>query len=86
MITTEDVMPEPRIPTAEFPTLLGTIEGYGRNDEERADAIGVDAPKTVERLRRRLPAAMYPFTLGPKAPELLRVLLADVERRWRRDV
>ena len=77
----EVTMTEPRIPTAEFPTLLGTIEGYGRNDEERADAIGVDAPKTVERLRRRLPAAMYPFTKGPKAAEMLRALLTDVERR-----
>jgi hypothetical protein len=81
MITTEDVMPEPRIPTAEFPTLLRTIEGCGHNDVTRAAAIGVDAPKTVERLRRRLPAAMYPFILGPRAPELLRALLADVERR-----
>jgi hypothetical protein len=76
----EAVMTEPRIPTAEFPTLLGTIEGYGVNDIDRAEAIGVYA-KTVERLRRRLPAAMYPFTKGPKAAELLRALLADVERR-----
>jgi hypothetical protein len=81
MTIIEGLMTEPRIPTAEFPTLLRTIEGYGRNDEERAGVIGVDAAKTVERLRRRLPAAMFPFTLGPRAEEMLLALLADVRQR-----
>lgn len=76
----EGSMAEPKIPTREFPTLLATVKGYGVSDEDRALVIGVEAGKTVERLRRRIPGSMYPFVRGPRAAELLRALLADVER------
>lgn len=79
-MTTEDEEQRPKIPTAEFPTLLSALQSCGPNDKDRASRIGVGT-KTVERLRDRLPSAMYPFVKGPRAAELLRSLLTDIEQR-----
>jgi hypothetical protein len=76
----DDEENRPKLPTADFPTLLSALQSCGPNDKDRASRIGVGT-KTVERLRDRLPSAMYPFVKGPRAAELLRSLLADVERK-----
>jgi hypothetical protein len=64
--------------TREYPTLLATIKELGLTDRERAAEMGVTSTKTVERIRRRLPAALKPFVTEPR---LLRALLADLERK-----
>lgn len=64
--------------TREYPTLLETIKELGASDKERAVHLGVSAGKTVERLRRRLPASFKPFVTNP---QLLRALLTDLERK-----
>lgn len=63
--------------TQDYPTLMTTLESLGKTDKERAVALDVQATKTIERLRRRLPAAIKPFIIEPR---LLRALLADLEQ------
>lgn len=62
----------------DYPTFLAALKELGETDRDKAAAIGVQSIKTVERLRRRLPAALRPFV---NEPRLLRALLADVEQR-----
>lgn len=64
--------------TREYPALLAALKELGPTDRERAEEMGVGSIKTVERLRRRLPAALKPFVTEPR---LLRALLTDLERK-----
>jgi len=63
--------------TDQYPTVLATLKELGETDKDKAAALGVQSTKTVERLRRRLPAALKPFIVEPR---LLRALLADLEK------
>lgn len=64
--------------TQDYPEFLATLKELGGTDRDKAAALGVQSIKTVERLRRRLPAALKPFVAEPR---LLRALLADLERK-----
>lgn len=61
--------------TEDFPSVLAALEDLGPTDRARA-AILSQSTKTIERLRRRLPASLRPFI---NEPRLLRALLADIE-------
>jgi hypothetical protein len=69
-----------KIPADEFPLMLAVIQGLGETDVERAAELGVKHPKTVERLRKRIPAQLWPFLKSRHAIPLLRAMLADLER------
>lgn len=63
--------------TQDFPSVLAALKSLGETDKDKAAALGVGSTKTIERLRRRLPAALKPFITEPR---LLRALLSDIER------
>jgi hypothetical protein len=58
-----------------FLRFQAALRELGANDTERATALGVKNGKTVERLRRRLPAPLHPFV---RNPQLLQALLDDL--------
>jgi hypothetical protein len=68
------------ISSDEFPVTLALIQSLGGTDVERAAELDVKTPKTVERMRKRLPAQMWPFLRSRHAPRLLRALLEDLEQ------
>jgi hypothetical protein len=63
--------------TDSYPSVLAALKELGETDKDKAAALGVQSTKTVERLRRRLPAALKPFIAEPR---LLRALLADLDK------
>lgn len=69
----------PAIEMRDFPATLTFIESLGDTDEERARELGVKSGKTIERLRRRIPAAMAPFVRSKHAATLLRTMIDDIK-------
>lgn len=67
------------IPASKFPITMDYIQSIGESDTERALALGVKTPKTIERLRKRFPSQMRPFLESPHAIALLTRLLADLQ-------
>lgn len=63
--------------TDRYPSVLAALKELGENDTDKAAALGVKSTKTIERLRRRLPASLKPFIFQPR---LLRALLADLDK------
>lgn len=66
-----------RVPAEDLSEFQAALQALAPNDAQRAQILGVESTKTVERLRRSLPSQLRPFV---NAPVLLRALLKDLDQ------